>query len=153
MRYLAWILVMLGWTNFALAQQSNCADVQIFESKLPVYPPIARAAHMQGVFHFSVVVHADGHSDVRFLDGPSKGVFQVFEASGREFIESRRYGWVTGGEHLACSYTAEVEYRMLPDEANPPNNFMRVTDLDLGHTLVEVKPTTPTINTSVSTLQ
>ena len=142
---------MLGCTSFASAQQSNCADVQIFESKLPVYPPIARAAHMQGVFHFSIVVHPDGRSDVRFLDGPSKGAFQVFIASGREFIESRRYGWATGGDHLACSYTAEVEYRMLPDEVNPPNNFMRVTDLDLGHTLVEIKPTTPTINTSVST--
>lgn len=72
MRYLAWILVMLSCTSFALAQQSNCTDLQIFESKLPVYPPIARAAHMQGVFHFSVVVHPDGDSDVRFLDGPSK---------------------------------------------------------------------------------
>jgi len=90
MRHLAWILVVLSYASFALAQQSNCTDLQIFESKLPVYPPIARAAHMQGVFHFSVVVHPDGHSDVRFLDGPSKGAFQVFEASAREFIESRR---------------------------------------------------------------
>ena len=149
MRYLAWILVMLGCTNFALAQQP-CVDVQIFESKLPVYPPIARAAHMQGVFHFSVVVHPDGQSDVRFLDGPNKGAFQVFIASGREFIESRRYGWATGGDHQACSYTAEVEYRTLPEEAESPNNFMRVTDIDLGHTLVEVKATRPTVNFSVN---
>jgi hypothetical protein len=130
----------------ALAQDSNCADVGIFESKLPIYPPIARAAHMQGVFRFTVVVHPHGHSDVRFLDGPSKGAFQVFEASSREFIESRRYGWATGGEHHACRYIAVVEYRMLPEESESPNNFMRVTDIDLSHTLVEVKATKPTIN-------
>ncbi len=42
---------------------------------------------------------------------------------------------------------------MLPEEVSSPNNFMRVTDLDLGHTLVEVKATLPTINTSVSTIR
>lgn len=67
-------------------------------------------------------------------------------ASGREFIESRRYGWITGGEHHACSYIAEVEYRVLPEEVDSPNNFMRFTDLDLGHTLIEVKATKPTVN-------
>jgi len=70
----------------------------------------------------------------------------VFVASGREFIESRRYGWVTGGQHSACSYTAEIEYRILCEEVDAPNNFMRVTDTDLGHTLVEVKATKPTVN-------
>ena len=146
MRNMAWIFVLFTCSGLALAQDSNCADVVIFDSKLPIYPPIARAAHMQGVFRFTVVVHPDGHSDVGFLDGPNKGVFQVFNASSREFIESRRYGWATGGEHQACSYIAEVEYRMLPEETNSPNNFMRVTDIDLGHTLVEVKATKPTIN-------
>lgn len=140
------IAVTLALTSFAVAQNSNCVGVQIFESKLPIYPPIARAAHMQGIFHFMVDVYPDGHSDVRFLDGPSKGANQVFVASGREFIASRRYGWATGGEHQACSYTAEVEYRMLPEEEDAPNNFMRVTDIDLSHTLVEVKATKPTVN-------
>jgi hypothetical protein len=146
MRNLAWIFVLFSCTSVALAQDAKCVDVGVFESKLPIYPPIARAAHMQGVFRFTVVVHPDGHSDVQFLDGPSKGAFQVFVASGREFIESRRYGWATGGEHQACRYTAEVEYRMLPEEAESPNNFMLVTDLDLSHTLVEVKATKPTVN-------
>ncbi|HUD56865.1 MAG TPA: energy transducer TonB [Terracidiphilus sp.] len=146
MRNLAWSLLILGCADFALAQHPNCADVQIFESKLPIYPPIARAARMQGVFHYSVVVHPDGRSDVRFVDGPSKGAFQVFVTTGREFIESRRYGWATVGENQTCSYTAEVEYRMLPEEVDMPNNFMRFTDLDLGHTLIEVKATKPVIS-------
>lgn len=146
MRTMVWILALFSFTSGALAQEAKCVDVAIFDSKLPVYPPIARAAHMQGVLRFSVVVHPDGHSDVRALDGPSKGAFQVFVASSREFIESRRYGWATGGEHQACSYTAEVEYRMLPEEAESPNNFMRVTDIDLSHTLVEVKATKPSVN-------
>ena len=146
MRNLVWILFMLGFISPAWAQLANCADVQVFDSKLPIYPPIARAAHMQGIFHFIVDVYPDAHSDVRFLNGPSKGANQVFVASVREFIESRRYGWATGGEHLACSYTAEIEYRILPEEVDAPNNFMRVTDSDLSHTLVEVKATKPTVN-------
>lgn len=150
MRKMAWILALSSCTSVALAQNAKCVDVGIFDSKLPIYPPIARAAHMQGVFHFTVVVDPDGHSDVRFLDGPSKGAFQILVASGREFIESRRYGWATGGEHQACGYTAEVEYRMLAEEADSPNNFVRVTDIDLGHTLVEVKATRPTVNYSVN---
>jgi hypothetical protein len=145
MRITAWILLMVGCTCLGFAQHPNCINVQIFESKLPIYPPIARAAHLQGVFRFIVDVHPDGRSDVRFLDGPSKGMNQVFVTSSREFIESRRYGWATGGEHPVCSYTAEIEYRMLPEEQDPPNNFMRITDLDLGHTLVEVKATKPSV--------
>jgi hypothetical protein len=101
---------------------------------------------MQGIFHFEVLVYPDGHSEVRILDGPSKGAFQVFSASAREFLESRRYGWHTTGEQHACSYTAEVEYRMLAEEVDAPNNFLRVTDIDLGHTLIEVKATKPTVN-------
>jgi hypothetical protein len=100
---------------------------------------------MQGVFRFTVVVHPDGHSDVGFLDGPNKGMLQLFVASSREFIESRRYGWATGGEHKTCRYIAEVEYRMLPEEVDLPNNFLRVTDIDLSHTLVEVKTTKPIV--------
>jgi len=142
---MACVLTMLGYTNLAISQDPICVDVAVFESKLPIYPPIARAAHMQGVFHFAVVVHPDGHSDVRFLDGPSKGANQVFVESGRAFIESRRYGWATVGEHHACRYTAEVEYRILPEEVVAPNNFMRVTDVDLSHTLVEVKATKPIV--------
>jgi hypothetical protein len=147
------ILLLLGFSSCVFAQHPDCKDVQIFESKLPIYPAIARAAHMKGVFHFAVVVYPDGHSEVRFVDSPNKGAFQVFAASGRDFLESRRYGWVTGGQPQSCSYTAEIEYRILPEEVSSPNNFMRVTDVDLGHTLVEVKPTLPTINTSVSTLR
>ena len=145
MRNMVWTLSMLGCTSLALAQHSNCADVQIFESKLPIYPPIARAAHLQGIIQFMVDVYPDGHSDVRFLDGPDKGVNQVFVASGREFIGSRRYGWATGGEHPACSYTAKIEHRILPEEVDAPNNFLRVTDSDLGNTLVEVKATKPVV--------
>jgi hypothetical protein len=147
---MAWFLALLSCTGVALPQNAKCVDVAIFESRLPIYTPIARAAHMQDVFRFTVVVYPDGHSDVRFLDGPCKGAFQLLVASGREFIESRRYGWATGGDHQACSYTAEVEYRTLPEEAESPNNFMRVTDTDLGHTLVEVKATRPTVNFSVN---
>jgi len=146
MRNMPWVLLLFSCTSLASAQNSTCGDIGVFDSKLPVYPPIARAAHMQGVFRFKVVVHPDGSSDVGFLDGPSKGLFQVFIASSREFMEGRRYGWVTGGEHQACSYTAEVEYRILPEEADSTNNFMRLTDIDLSHTLVEVKATKPTIN-------
>jgi hypothetical protein len=108
---------------------------------------------MQGIFRFTVAVEPDGHSGVRFLDGPSKGAFQILVESGRQFIESRRYGWAAGGEHQACSYTAEVEYRMLPEEAESPNNLMLVTDIDLGHTLVEVKATRPTVNFNVNQYQ
>jgi hypothetical protein len=35
---------------------------------------------------------------------------------------------------------------MLPEEVDMPNNFMRFTDLDLGHTLIEVKATKPVIS-------
>jgi hypothetical protein len=143
MRYMVWILLMLGCTRLGLAQHSNCADVQIFESKLPIYPPIARAAHLHGIFHFMVDVYPDGHSDVRLLDGPSKGVNQVFVASAREFIESRRYGWTTGGEHSACSYTAEIKYRILPEEVVAPTTSCASQTVILATRLLKSKRQSP----------
>lgn len=150
MRKLIWILAIICCTNSAFAQHPSCSEVQGFESSVPIYPPIARAAHLQGTFQFAVDVYPDGHSDVRFLNGPSKGMNHLFVVSGRKFLESRRYGWVTGGEHHVCTYKAEIEYRFRPGEVNFPNNFMRLTDVDLSHTIVEVKATKPVVEYSES---
>jgi hypothetical protein len=88
--------------------------------------PSCRFTHQSPVRHICKVSFAlrllftlTGHSDVRFLEGPSKGAFQVFAASGREFIESRRYGWATGGGPTNLLVMADEPRLLLSFNAEP----------------------------------
>lgn len=129
-----------------LAQNSPCKRFLIEDTRLPVYPPIAHAAHMEATIRFKILVPVAGEPEVTFLDGPSKGVWQTLISNARDYLTGRKYGWFEGNHREACSYIASVEYRIIPGEIEAPNNFTRVTVFDEKHTLIEVRPTVPTVN-------
>jgi hypothetical protein len=138
-------IISIALPSALIAQDRSCEKFSIQDVKLPTYPPIARAAHMEAVMRFKVLVPASGESEITLLDGPSKGAWQILVANAREYLSNRKYGWFEGDHKESCSYTVSVEYRIIPGEADPPNNFTRVTVIDETRTLIEVKPTKPTV--------
>lgn len=128
-----------------LAQNNPCKRFSIEDTHLPVYPPIAHAAHMEATIRFKISVPVTGEPKITFLAGPSKGVWQTLVSNARDYLAGRKYYWLEGDHSEACSYLASVEYRIIPGDVDPPNNFLRVTILDETHTLIEVKPTKPTV--------
>jgi hypothetical protein len=120
------------------AQQAPC-NVEARDLAMPVYAPIARAAHVQGIVRFEVKLSPDLKAEVQLLDG-----HPMLAGAAQTYLEDRRYSWKQGAEHTACSYTTEMEYRIITSESDDQNNFFRVTILGLNHTLIEVQPIKPT---------
>jgi hypothetical protein len=144
MRFILLVFSLVVCTAMAPAQNPSCKDLSINDTKLPIYPPIARLAHMQGTIRFRIHLSSDGKTEVEYLDGPNKGAFATLLTNAREYAADRQHGWTTGGQHLDCDYTLAVEYRIVLPEVDPPNNFLRVTVIDEGHTLIEARSFKPT---------
>lgn len=139
MRFHVFALFCLLGTGSLFAQSEGCNDVIFHDSAMPIYAPIARAAHVEGVVRFSISLSFQLTPSINLLDGP-----ELLDGAARDYIEGRRYSWKYEGEHQPCSYTAKIEYRIINPESDNANNFYRVTVLGLGHTLVEVQPIKPT---------
>jgi hypothetical protein len=56
------------------AQSPPCKPFMVWDTQLPAYPPIARAANMSARIRFTVEIPVQGEAKLIFLDGPSKGV-------------------------------------------------------------------------------
>jgi hypothetical protein len=100
---------------------------------------------MSATIRFSVEVAADGKAQLSFLDGPSKGAWQMLVNSAHNYLSARRYSWIDGGEPKPCHYVASVDFRETGNAIEAPNNFFSVTVEDETHTIVEVRPTVPTV--------
>lgn len=138
MRWICLIFLSLISAAPLSAQQIPC-NVDVQDPAMPVYAPIARAAHVQGIVRFEVTLSPELRSEVKLLSG-----HPMLAGAARTYLEHRRYYWKQGDEHTACSYTAEVEYRLIAPESDELNDFFRVTILGLNHTLVEMQPIKPT---------
>jgi Gram-negative bacterial TonB protein C-terminal len=139
MRFVVLVLLCFISATALNAQNAQCTDLIASDPLTPVYAPIARAAHIQGIVRFAVTVSPDAKSEVKLLDG-----LPFLAGAARTYIESRQHHWKTEGEHSACSYIAEIEYRIITPESDDANSFFRVTISGIGHTLVEVQPIKPT---------
>ncbi len=100
---------------------------------------------MAGNWQYRIEVNSEGKSNVTLISGKQQGVWNILNSAARTYLASREYSWSEGNSR-PCSYSVEVEYRILPEEIPAPNNFFRVTVWDEGRTLVEIKSTTPTVN-------
>ena len=145
-RILFLVLPALLTALSARAQSPKCEPFLMQDTQLPVYPPIARAAHMSATIRFTIEIPEQGEAKLTFLDGPSKGVWQMLVGSARDYLTARKYGWMEGKQPKPCTYTASVEFRQVGKEIAAPNNYLRVTVEDAMHTIVEVRPTVPTVN-------
>jgi hypothetical protein len=138
MRWICSILLSFLTAGYLSAQQTPC-NVNVRDRAMPTYAPIARAANIEGIVRFEVTLSPELIAEVRLLDGP-----RFLAGAAQDYIENRRYSWKEGAEHAACSYTTEMEYRIIASESDDRNDFLRVTVLGLSHTLVEVQPIKPT---------
>ena len=137
MQWIYSILLSFLTAGYLGAQQAPC-NVDVQDPAMPVYAPIARAAHIQGVVRFEVTLSPELKAEVKLLDG-----HPMLTGAAQTYLEYRRYAWKESAEHKACSYIAEIEYRIITPESNDLNDFFRVTILGLDHTLVEVQPIKP----------
>jgi hypothetical protein len=145
MRFIMLVALTLASTACLKAQESTCGNLTFEDKQMPIYAPIAKAAHVQGVVHFEVHLDATGKSEVKLLDG------LPFLAGGAEnYISARRYYWSTEGEHKPCSYIAKIEYRIIEPQSDTTNNFHRVTVLGPGYTLIETQNQKPSCMDCVS---
>ena len=115
-----------------------CAGLIVQDVVMPGYPPIARAAHIEGVVSFPISIDSNRQAH---LGTPTGSKFLA--GSAETFFAARQYSLEGNTPSLPCEYTAEVEYRIVPGESDDFNSFARVTRLGAGHTLVEsqgIKP-------------
>lgn len=138
MRWICSIFLSFLTAGYLSAQQTPC-NVKVRDLAMPTYAPIARAAHIEGIVRFEVTLSPELISEVKLLDGP-----RFLVGVAQDYIENRRYSWKEGAEHKTCSYTAQMEYRIITPQSDGQNDFFRVTILGLNHTLVEVQPIKPT---------
>jgi len=137
----AFLSLLTTLAAYSIAHASaTCTDFAIHDA-MPVYPPIARAAHVGGIVKLQVTIDANRQTNVELIDGP-----RLLAGAAEDFILSRRHTWNSASLVLPCEYTAEVEYRVIPGESDQRNDFLRVTTLGIGHTLIEVEPIKPTCN-------
>jgi hypothetical protein len=138
-----WVIigVLCGVAACASAQTTvPCTDFTI-QDVMPVYPPIARSAHIEGTVKLQVTIDANRLANIELVAGT-----RFIAGAAEDFISSRRYAWNSASLVLPCEYTTEVEYRMIPGESDERNDFLRVTTLGVGHTLIEVQLIKPTCN-------
>ena len=101
---------------------------------------------MSATIRFAVWIPMQGEATVTFLDGPNKGVWQTLVKSARDYLSARKYGWIEDEHPKPCTYIASVKFRQAGKEIAAPNKYFSVTIEDAMHTIVEVRPTTPTAN-------
>jgi len=108
---------------------------------MPVYPPIGRAAHSQGTVKLKVSIDENRYANVELIFGT-----RLIAGAAEDFIDARRYTWSSANPALPCEYETEVEYRIVAGESDERNDFLRVTILGVGYTLVEAQLIKPTCN-------
>ncbi|MEO6816758.1 MAG: hypothetical protein ABI177_08640 [Edaphobacter sp.] len=144
MRFILFVFVLLLSTGFLNAQDASCINMAVQDTRLPVYPPIARLANVQGTIRLKIHISPQGDADIKYLSGPNQGIFHSLVINAQEYIAGRKYQWIADEPRGGCDYTLDVEYRIVAPAVDPPNNFLRVTILDEGHTLVEARTFKPT---------
>jgi len=140
MRWICSIFLSFLTIGCLNAQQTPC-NVEAQDPAMPIYAPIARAAHIQGIVRFEATLSSELKSEVKLLSG-----HPMLAGAAQTYLEYRRYWWKDSAEHKACSYTAEMEYRIIEPQSDDHNDFFRVTILGINHTLVEAQLIKPTCN-------
>ena|ERR1700730_7332918 len=102
-----------------VAQESKVALPRVAGAAVPLYPPLARAANVQGVIH--VKITTDGHRTVNALaeDGP-----QLLAVSAEENART----WVFA-VHEPTTFTVTYQYKLvlgMKGNADNPEVVMRL---------------------------
>lgn len=106
------IMSVLLWAFAAMAQQPNVALPAVASATVPLYPPLARAANVQGVVH--VEVTTDGHRVIatRVEDGN-----KLLASAADE--NARTWQFAT---HEPTTFTVTYHYKLDARLTGSPNN-------------------------------
>jgi hypothetical protein len=106
------IMSAMFWAFAAMAQQSNVALPAVASAAVPLYPPLARVANVQGVVH--VKVTTDGHRVIatRVEDG-NKLLASAADENARTWQFST---------HEPTTFTVTYNYKLEAELRGSPNN-------------------------------
>lgn len=96
----------------AVAQESKVAPLMVASAAVPLYPPLARAAHIQGVVH--VKVTTDGH---RVIETHVEDGHKLLAAAAEE--NARTWQFST---HEPITFTVTYHYKLVAKLKGNPNN-------------------------------
>ncbi len=120
------IMSAVLWAFAAMAQQSNVALPAVASAAVPLYPPLARAANVQGVVH--VKVTTDGHRVIatHVEDGP-----KLLATAAAE--NARTWQFAT---HEPTTFTITYQYKLdakLEGSRNNPTVVLRLpTEVEIS---------------------
>ncbi|MDE1161015.1 MAG: hypothetical protein PW792_03595 [Acidobacteriaceae bacterium] len=127
----------------ATAQGPSCDNIHVVDTRIPIFPPIARAAHLQTSITFTVRISKDGKSTISYKSGPNQGVYATLVNNAKDFLEGREH---QSDHHEACDYETTVEFRTIPAQAESPNNFQQLTIVNEHYARLDVLDYKPTVN-------
>jgi TonB family protein len=109
---LRWIALLVMGIASGSAQESKVALPMVAGAAVPLYPPLARAARIQGVVHIEIVT--DGHNVItaRVKDGQ-----KLLAAAAEENARTWRFA-----VHTPTSFTITYRYKLDVKLNNSPNN-------------------------------
>ena len=120
------IVLALLWASATVAQVPTKVLPVVSAASIPLYPPLARAANVQGIVH--VKITTDGHQVVRAqAEGGPKLLVTAAEENARTWQFST---------HEATTLTVTYHYKLDAKLKDNPNNSTVVlrlpTDVDIS---------------------
>jgi hypothetical protein len=106
------IILAAGWALAAMAQEPKIALPMVAGAAVPLYPPLARAAHVQGAVH--VRITTDGH---RVIATHVEDGHKLLAVAAEE--NARTWQFAT---HQPTTFTITYSYKLVPEWKGDPGN-------------------------------
>jgi hypothetical protein len=104
------ILLLVGWS--VVAQQSSVALPMVASAQVPLYPPVARRANVEGVVHLKITT--DGH---RVVSTQVEDGHKLLAAAAEENARTWQFSL-----HEPTTFTVTYSYKLLTRWKGDPNN-------------------------------
>jgi hypothetical protein len=136
-RFLITALFAVGLFATANAEDKLCSDLQVRVVKLPVYPPIALAAHFEGKIRMNLKISADAKVlSVENSEGPP-----LLQGAAKEYVSAWELSWQNDGKHHSCVEQVIVDYKFMePSKSVSSYSYQIVTEDGTSSTLVTSRP-------------
>ena len=119
------ILVVAAWP--VAAQQSGIALPMVASAQVPLYPPLARTANVEGVVHLKITTDGHGVVAAQLEDGP-----KLLAAAAEENVRTWQFSL-----HEPTTFTVTYSYKLLTEwkgDLNPVVVLRFPTDVEVSTT-------------------
>jgi hypothetical protein len=96
----------------AVAQESNVGLPRVAGAAVPLYPPLARAAHIQGIVHVKVTTDGQRAATIHAEDGP-----KLLAAAAEENARTWQFAF-----HEPTTFTVTYHYKLVAEMKGNPDN-------------------------------